>query len=109
MDNKKNKFSQFNLLLVCFIFLVSLTSNAQAGSIQSKASYNKMAYNLAIKLKDIRKEKGHTMRSLSQILGTPHSYIGKYENREITLSVVKLIELCDALECDASKLVKSIQ
>ncbi|WP_010606090.1 helix-turn-helix domain-containing protein, partial [Pseudoalteromonas maricaloris] len=33
-------------------------------------------------LKSKRHEKGHTMRSLAQVLGTPHSFIGKIENQE---------------------------
>jgi DNA-binding Xre family transcriptional regulator len=109
MDNKKNKFSQFNLLFVCFIFLVSLTSNAQAGSIQSEAVYAKMESNLAVKLKKIRKVKGHTMRSLAGILGTPHSFIGKYENGERTLRFTEVVKICDALECDVTGLIQSIQ
>ncbi len=33
-------------------------------------------------LKSKRHDKGHTMRSLAQLLGTPHSFIGKIENQE---------------------------
>ena len=49
-------------------------------------------------LKDKRKEKGHTMRSLAQILGTPHSFIGKIENQERRLDVVEFVRYCNALE-----------
>jgi transcriptional regulator with XRE-family HTH domain len=51
-------------------------------------------------LKDKRKEKGHTMRSLAQILGTPHSFIGKIENQERRLDVVEFVRYCNALEID---------
>lgn len=49
-------------------------------------------------LKNKRKEKGHTMRSLAQILGTPHSFIGKIENQERRLDVVEFVRYCKALE-----------
>ncbi|MBE0362876.1 hypothetical protein PULV_a0465 [Pseudoalteromonas ulvae UL12] len=51
-------------------------------------------------LKDKRQEKGHTMRSLAQILGTPHSFIGKIENQERRLDVVEFMRYCHALEVD---------
>lgn len=51
-------------------------------------------------LKDKRKEKGHTMRSLAQILGTPHSFIGKIENQERRLDVVEYVRYCQALGVD---------
>ncbi|NQZ05690.1 MAG: helix-turn-helix transcriptional regulator [Algicola sp.] len=51
-------------------------------------------------LKDKRKEKGHTMRSLAEILGTPHSFIGKIENQERRLDVVEYVRYCNALEID---------
>ena len=52
-------------------------------------------------LKNKRKEKGHTMRSLAQILGTPHSFIGKIENQERRLDVVEFVRYCNALEVSA--------
>lgn len=51
-------------------------------------------------LKTKRQEKGHTMRSLAQVLGTPHSFIGKIENQERRLDVVEFIRYCQALEID---------
>jgi transcriptional regulator with XRE-family HTH domain len=51
-------------------------------------------------LKEKRKEKGHTMRSLAQVLGTPHSFIGKIEQQERRLDVVEFIRYCNALEVD---------
>lgn len=49
-------------------------------------------------LKRQRQEKNHTMRSLSEILGTPHSFIGKVENQERRLDVVEYVRYCNALE-----------
>lgn len=51
-------------------------------------------------LKEQRKEKGHTMRTLSQIIGTPHSFIGKVENQERRLDIVEYLRYCKALEVD---------
>mgnify|MGYP003572787637 CR=1 FL=1 len=51
-------------------------------------------------LKDKRKEKGHTMRSLAQIIGTPHSFIGKIEHQERRLDVIEFVRYCKALEVD---------
>ncbi len=51
-------------------------------------------------LKQQRQEKGHTMRSLSDLLGTPHSFIGKVENQERRLDVVEFVRYCNALEVD---------
>lgn len=51
-------------------------------------------------LKRQRQEKNHTMRSLSEILGTPHSFIGKVENQERRLDVVEYVRYCKALEID---------
>jgi transcriptional regulator with XRE-family HTH domain len=51
-------------------------------------------------LKDKRREKGHTMRTLSQIIGTPHSFIGKVENQERRLDIIEYVRYCNALEID---------
>ncbi len=51
-------------------------------------------------LKSKRHEKGHTMRSLAQLLGTPHSFVGKIENQERRLDVVEFMRYCQALEVD---------
>jgi hypothetical protein len=40
------------------------------------------------------------MRSLSEVLGTPHSFIGKVENQERRLDVVEFVRYCQALEVD---------
>ena len=40
------------------------------------------------------------MRSLAEVLGTPHSFVGKIENQERRLDVVEFIRYCQALEID---------
>lgn len=59
-------------------------------------------------LKSQRQEKGHTMRSLSSILGTTHSYIGKVENQERRLDVVEFIRYCRALNIDPIEGIKQL-
>ena len=50
---------------------------------------------LCLWLKRQRQDKGHTMRSLSEVLGTPHSFIGKVENQERRLDVVCRVDAVD--------------
>lgn len=59
-------------------------------------------------LKAKRKEKGHTMRTLSQIIGTPHSFVGKVENQERRLDIVEYVRYCTALEVDPVEGLKQI-
>lgn len=59
-------------------------------------------------LKAKRKEKGHTMRTLSLIIGTPHSFIGKIENQERRLDIVEYLRYCKALEVDPFEGLKLI-
>lgn len=65
------------------------------GSVSSEENKTLMSW-----LKTKRKEKGHTMRTLSQILGTPHSFIGKVENQERRLDIIEYVRYCKALEVD---------
>lgn len=51
-------------------------------------------------LKQSRQDKGHTMRTLSEVIGTPHSFIGKVENQERRLDIVEYVRYCKALEID---------
>ncbi|WP_419571315.1 helix-turn-helix domain-containing protein [Rheinheimera sp.] len=63
---------------------------------------------LCVWLKRQRQEKGHTMRSLSEILGTPHSFIGKVENQERRLDVIEYVRYCHALEIDPMEGLKQV-
>lgn len=59
-------------------------------------------------LKEKRKEKGHTMRTLSEIINTPHSFIGKVENQERRLDVIEYIRYCKALGVDPIEGIKHV-
>lgn len=48
-------------------------------------------------LKQQREKKGLSMRDLAEKLGTPHSFVGKVEQRERRLDVVEFLHYCDAL------------
>ena len=57
-------------------------------------------------LKQKRKEKGHTMRSLAQILGTPHSFVGKIENQERRMDIIEFVRYCQALDISPAEGLK---
>ncbi len=59
-------------------------------------------------LKDKRKEKGQTMRTLAAELGTPHSFVGKVENQERRLDVVEFARYCHALDIDPQEGLKIV-
>jgi len=64
---------------------------------------------LCLWLKRQRQDKGHTMRSLSEVLGTPHSFIGKVENQERRLDVVEFVRYCQARRLDVVEFVRYCQ
>jgi hypothetical protein len=48
------------------------------------------------------------MRSLAQVIGTPHSFIGKIEHQERRLDVVEYTRYCNALDIDPNEGIKMI-
>jgi len=57
-------------------------------------------------LKEKRVEQGHTMRTLSDLLCTPHSLVGKIENQERKMDVVEYVRYCAALDVDPTEGIK---
>jgi transcriptional regulator with XRE-family HTH domain len=51
-------------------------------------------------LKAKREERRLTMREMAEILGIPHSFIGKTEQGERRLDVVEYLQYCKALGAD---------
>ncbi|NQZ10900.1 MAG: helix-turn-helix domain-containing protein [Algicola sp.] len=62
----------------------------------AKAKHKKMG----AELKNIRQEKGLTMRAMAELLGTPHSFIGKIEQQDRRLDIAELEIYCNALGVD---------
>lgn len=48
-------------------------------------------------LKAKRSEEGLSMRELAQIMGVPHSFVGKVEQRERKLDVIEYLHYCKGL------------
>lgn len=63
---------------------------------------------MAKHLKEIRKDRGLTMREMAQVLGTPHSFIGKVENLDRRLDIAELALYCKALERDPSEVYQEL-
>ncbi|MFT4927308.1 MAG: hypothetical protein ACI8WB_003414 [Phenylobacterium sp.] len=63
---------------------------------------------LAIYLRKLRHEKKHSMRTLSEILGTPHSFVGKTEKQGRRLDFGEFVEYCRAMEEDPEVVFNAI-
>ncbi|NQZ06165.1 MAG: helix-turn-helix transcriptional regulator [Algicola sp.] len=63
---------------------------------------------MAVHLKELRQEENLTMRALADILGTPHSFIGKIEQQGRRLDVAEFIIYCRAMEKDPVAVFQNI-
>lgn len=63
---------------------------------------------LAKHLRDVRQEENFTMRALAEVLGTPHSFIGKIEQQGRRLDVGEFIHYCKAMNRDPVKVLESV-
>ncbi len=59
-------------------------------------------------LRKVRKMEELTMRSLSNRLGTPHSFIGKIENQDRRLDIAEFVLYCEGLRRDPVELFKEL-
>lgn len=58
--------------------------------------------NVGKKIKEIRQERGLSVRALARKLETDHSYLSKVENGKVTPSLETLVKIADALQCNVS-------
>ena len=70
----------------------------------AKATNKKMAGHLKV----LRGEEGFTMRRLGDVLGTPHSFVGKIEQQGRRLDVGEFIEYCKAMKLDPVKVFTTV-
>jgi transcriptional regulator with XRE-family HTH domain len=63
---------------------------------------------MAAHLKELRQEENLTMRVLADILGTPHSFIGKIEQQGRRLDVAEFIIYCRAMKKDPIEVFEKI-
>lgn len=68
-----------------------------------KLESKKLNPKMAAHLRQLRIEKGLTMRELAQALQTSHSYIGKIELQNRRVDVGEFIHYCRAMKCDPAK------
>lgn len=57
------------------------------------------------KLRGVRKSKGLSQEKLAELAGIDRSYVSEIERGEYNISLLKLYQICDALEVEASDLV----
>jgi XRE family transcriptional regulator, master regulator for biofilm formation len=58
--------------------------------------------NVGKRIKEIRQERGLSVRALARKLETDHSYLSKVENGKVTPSLETLVKIADALQCNVS-------
>lgn len=59
-------------------------------------------------LTEARKSQGLSQEALAEKLGRLQTFVSKYERGERRLDVVELLDVTDALQLDASKLIKQL-
>jgi transcriptional regulator with XRE-family HTH domain len=63
---------------------------------------------MSVYLKQVRQDERFTMRALAEILGTPHSFIGKIEQQGRRLDVGEFIHYCRAMNRDPVVVLQSV-
>lgn len=59
-------------------------------------------------LTEARKSQGLSQEALAEKLGRLQTFVSKYERGERRLDIVELLDVTDALQLDASKLIKQL-
>lgn len=65
------------------------------GSVSSRPNQELTAW-----LRKKRKMKGHSMRSLADVYGVAHTFVGKIEKNERRLDVVEFVRYCNGMNID---------
>jgi DNA-binding XRE family transcriptional regulator len=60
-------------------------------------------------LKELRTQAGLTQEELAGRLSVPQSFVSKYESGERRLDVLELRQVCRALDCSLSDLVRKLE
>lgn len=63
---------------------------------------------MATFLRDMRQEENFTMRGLAEVLGTPHSFVGKIEQQGRRLDVGEFIHYCKAMNRDPVDVLQNV-
>ncbi|WP_392340680.1 helix-turn-helix domain-containing protein [Moritella marina] len=64
-----------------------------------------LAINVGLKIKAKRKEMGVSQDKLALLADIDRSYVGRIERGEVNITLEKLYEIADVLECDAKYLL----
>lgn len=74
-----------------------------------KTIYQERYQQLIFALVDARHKKGLTQAQLAKLFDKPQSYIAKIEAKDRKLDVMEFIDICTALDIQASEIVEKIQ
>lgn len=56
-----------------------------------------------------RQRSGLTQRQLAERLGTPQSYVSKFERGERRLDLIEFLEVADALQIDVGEFIRQLR
>ncbi|MFT4928738.1 MAG: hypothetical protein ACI8WB_004858 [Phenylobacterium sp.] len=107
------KISKYCLILIktCYSLALSVVQQIARRSRKGKIMKDqakKDNENMAIYLKRLRHDQNHTMRSLAQLLGTPHSFVGKIEKQGRRLDVGEFIHYCRIMNKQPDEVLRAI-
>lgn len=77
--------------------------------ILKKTIHSKQSQLLQSHLIQARRNAGLTQQQLATRISKPQSFVAKYEGGERRLDVIEFINICDALEIDADKVILAVR